>query len=185
MVTPNPLTNTSLYEVEFSDGYVEELQYNIITENMISQVDSEGYHYQLLAEISDHWSTHLAITKKNGLIRSKSGNLHPKKTTIGWSIEVEWKDGSVSWVLLKDLDASNPIKLAEYAVAKNIDEEPAFKWSVKNTLRNRDIIISKVKAKYWRTTHKFGIEVPKSINEAYIIDRLTGTSLWTDAIIWK
>ena len=38
VVTPNPLTNTSLYEVEFSDGYVEELQYNIITENMISQV---------------------------------------------------------------------------------------------------------------------------------------------------
>ena len=28
-VTPNPLTNTSLYEVEFPDGHVEELQYNI------------------------------------------------------------------------------------------------------------------------------------------------------------
>ena len=127
MVTPNPLTNTSLYEVEFSDGYVEELQYNIITENMISQVDSEGYHYQLLAEISDHWSTHLAITKKNRFIRSKSGNIHPKKTTIGWSIEVEWKDGSVSWVPSKDLKASNPIELTEYAVANNIEKEPDFK----------------------------------------------------------
>ena len=182
VVTPNPLTNKSLYEVEFPDGHVEELQYNIIAENMMSQVDSEGHHYQLLAEISDHQSTHLAFTKKNGFICSKYDNLYPKKTTIGWSIEVEWKDGSVSWVPLKDLKASNPIELAEYAVANNIEEEPAFKWWVKNTLRNRDRIISKVKAKYWCTTHKFGIEVPKSVNEAYTIDRLTGTTFWTDSI---
>ena len=33
-----------------------------------------------------------------------------------------------------------------------------------------------------RTTHKFGIEVPKSVNEAYAIARLTGTTFWTDAI---
>ena len=31
VTTPNPLTNTSLYKVEFSGGHVEELQYNIIT----------------------------------------------------------------------------------------------------------------------------------------------------------
>ena len=92
-------------------------------------------------------------------------------TTRCWSIKVEWKDGSVSWVPLKDLKASNPVELAEYAVANNIEEEPAFKWWVKDTLRKRDRIISKVKAKYWRTTHKFGIEVPKSVDEAYAIDR--------------
>ena len=182
VATANPLTNTALYEVQFPDGHVEELQYNIIAENMMSQVDSEGHHYQLLAEISDHRSNHLALTKKNGFIRSKSGNLHPKMTTRGWSIEVEWKDGSVSWVPLKDLKASNPVELYEYAVANNIEEEPAFKWWVKDTLRKRDRIISKVKAKYWRTTHKFGIEVPKSVDEAYAIDRRTGTTFWTDAI---
>ena len=182
VATTNPLTNTALYEVEFSDGHVEELQYNIIAENMISQVDSEGHHYQLLAEISDHRSNHLALTKKNGFIKSKNGNLHPKKTTRGWSIEVEWKDGTVSWVPLKDLKASNPVELAEYAVANNIDDEPAFKWWAKDTLRKRDRIISKVKTKYWRTTHKFGIEVPKSVDEAYAIDRRTGTTFWTDAI---
>ena len=141
VVTPNPLTNTSLYEVEFPDGHVEELQCNIIAENMMSQVDSEGHYYQLLAGISDHRSTYLAITKKNGFIRIKIGNLQPKKTTMGWSIEVEWKDGSVSWVPLKDLKASNPIKVADYAVANNIGEEPVFKWWVKDTLRNRDRII--------------------------------------------
>ena len=180
--TDNILTNTSLYEVEFPDGHTEELQYNIIAENMMSQVDSEGHHWQLLSEISDHRSNHLAITEKNGFIRSHNGNLHPKKTTIGWDIEVEWKDGSVSWVPLKDLKVSNPIELAEYAIANNIDEEPAFKWWVKDSLRKRDRMVSKVKAKYWRTTHKFGIEVPKSVTEAYEIDRRTGTTFWTNAI---
>jgi hypothetical protein len=39
----------------------------------------------------------------------------------------------MSWVKLKDLKASNPIELAEYAVANWIAEEPAFKWWVSYT----------------------------------------------------
>ena len=34
-------------------------------------------------------------------------------------------------------------------------------------------MISKVKSKYWRSTHKFGIEIPKSLAEAYRIDKET------------
>jgi hypothetical protein len=30
------------YEVEFSDGHIEELTANIIAENLIAQVDQEG-----------------------------------------------------------------------------------------------------------------------------------------------
>ena len=43
-------------------------------------------------------------------------------------------------------------------------------------------MINKVKSKYWRSTHKFGIEIPKSVNEAYKIDQETGTAHWTRAI---
>jgi hypothetical protein len=43
--------------------------------------------------------------------------------TIGWELLVMWKDQSMSWVPLKDLKVSNPVELAEYAVA----DEPAFK----------------------------------------------------------
>ena len=124
----NSLTNKLLYEVEFPDGHMEELQYNVIAENMMSQVDSEGHYYQILSEISDHESNHLAITKRNLFIHSKNGHLNPKITTRGWKIEVEWKDGSVNWVSLEDLKASNPVEVADYAITNNIDEEPAFKW---------------------------------------------------------
>jgi hypothetical protein len=83
---------------------------------------------------------------------------------------------------LKSLKVSNPIELAEYAVANCIAEELAFKWWVSHMLRKRNSIISKVKSKYWKTTHKFGCKLPHSMAEALEIDRLAGTDLWTPAI---
>ena len=64
---------------------------------------------------------------------------------------MEWKDGSVDWVPLKDLKQSNPVDLAEYAVANEISDELAFNWWVKDTFQHRNRIISKVKYMYWRT----------------------------------
>ena len=48
--------------------------------------------------------------------------------TTGWQLLVKWKDRSMDWISLKDLKAANPLELAEYAVAKNINDEPAFDW---------------------------------------------------------
>ena len=76
---------------------------------------------------------------------------------------VQWKDGSVSWEKLKDLKESNPVEVAENAVANRIVEEPAFTWWVPHTLRKRNQIISKVKSRYWWMTHKFGIRHPHSV----------------------
>ena len=36
--------------------------------------------------------------------------------------------------------------------------------------------------KYWKKTHKFGIKVPKSVDEALRIDEETGTTFWRDGI---
>jgi hypothetical protein len=88
----------------------------------------------------------------------------------------------MSWVKLKDLKASNPVELAEYAVTNQIAEEPAFKWWVSNTLHKQNLIISKVKKKYWQMTHKFGCKLPHSFEEALEIDRQTGTDLWQRAL---
>ena len=33
----------------------------------------------------------------------------------------------------------------------------------------------KVKCRYWQTTHKFGIRLPKTTEEALQIDKITGT----------
>ena len=49
-------------------------------------------------------------------------------------------------------------------------------------LKKRNIIISKVKTKYWKRTHKFGIRIPKSVQEAKLLDEQNGNTLWMDAI---
>ena len=92
------------------------------------------------------------------------------------------KDGSTSWEHLKDIKESNPIKVAEYAVANRIAEELAFKWWVSNVLKCRNHIISKVKNCYWQTTHKFGIKLPHSVEEVLKIDQIMGTDFWRKAI---
>ena len=53
---------------------------------------------------------------------------------------------------------------------------------VAHVQRKRKIILGRVKSKHWDRTHKHGIRVPKSVEEAYKIDEENGNSLWTDAI---
>jgi hypothetical protein len=179
---PNPLFDTREYEVEFTDGTREKYQANIIAENMFAQVDDEGNQYLLLQEIVDHKKDNSAIPISEGMTINSSGTAKPKVTTKGWFLLVQWRDGSTSWERLVDLKESNPIEVAEYAVVNRITEEPAFKWWVPHVIKRRNRIISKVKSRYWKTTHKFGIRLPKTVQEALDIDRTTGTDLWRQAI---
>ena len=50
----NPFLNTITYDVEFPDGQVKEYGANIIAENMLTQVDSDGYSLSLMDSIIDH-----------------------------------------------------------------------------------------------------------------------------------
>ena len=97
----------------------------------------------------------------------------------------QWKDGSTSWEKLSDLKESHPVLTAEYAAMTDIDRKPAFNWWVPHVLKKRDRIISMVKhrsARYLKRTHKFGIEVPKTVTDAHDLDRRNGNTFWTDAI---
>ena len=49
----NPFLN-SIYDVEFPDGQVKEYAANIIPENMLTQVDSDGMSTTLMEAIVDH-----------------------------------------------------------------------------------------------------------------------------------
>ena len=67
---------------------------------------------------------------------------------------------------------SHPIKTAEFACARGIDEKFAFRYWFPYTLRKRDIIIASIKTRYRKVTHKFGINLPTSIKHALEIDRI-------------
>lgn len=178
----NPILDTREYEVVFPDGSTEIFTANTIAECLYSQVDEHGQEFQVMKEISDHKADGSALKKDDGFFIDQHGRRSPKITTRGWKLLVEWKDGSSSWVPLKDLKESNPVQVAEYAVANKIVEEPAFAWWARKVLKKRDRIIKKVKSRYWKRTHKYGVELPHSVKEALNIDRQTGTTLWRDAI---
>ncbi|KAI2490354.1 Reverse transcriptase (RNA-dependent DNA polymerase) [Fragilaria crotonensis] len=110
----------------------------------------------LLSGIVDHRKEETALSRDDMYIKHGS-NKQLKKTTKGWKLCVEWKDGSTSWERLADLKESNPVELAEYAIARGIDHEPAFAC-------------------------KFGIEVPKTWDDCVRLDAENGNTLWQDAV---
>ena len=71
----------------------------------------------------------------------------PIITINGFNVQVKWKDGSVTWLLLVAVKSSSPIDLAEFAKSDTLSDESAFKWWVKHTLnkKNRILINSKQK----------------------------------------
>ena len=179
----NPVLNTIIYEVEFPDGQVKEYGANVIAENMLTQVDSEGYSMTLMDGIINHRKDESkAVPKIDQYVITRSGQRRQRKTTSGWELLVKWKDESESWIKLKDMKESHRIEVAEYARARGIDDEPAFAWWVPYTLRKRDVILSAVRKRIRKTNRKYGIEIPTSVEHAYELDRKNGNTLWRDAL---
>ena len=68
---------------------------------------------------------------------------------------------------------------------QGIDHEPVFNLWVKHVLKRRDRIIATVRkrqTRYLKKSHKFGIELPNTVEQAYALDAKNGNTLWADAI---
>ena len=60
----NPCLNSIVYDIEFPDGTVKEYSANIIAENMLTQVDSDGFTMTMMEGIIDHKiDTDVAVSK--------------------------------------------------------------------------------------------------------------------------
>ena len=178
----NPHLNTMTYDVEFPNGEVREYTANVIAENMYAQVDADGHTHTMLDSILDYSKDGNAVEMDDMYVTTKSGNRRMRQTTNGWKLLVQWKDGSEQWIPLKLMKEYNPVEVAEFACARKIDKEPAFAWWVPYTLRKRDRIISAVNSRVKKTTHKYGIEIPRTVNEAFAVDEKNGNTFWRDAI---
>ena len=182
---PNPILDTRIYQLEFPDGRVEEYGMNLIVENLLTQVDEQGWDTGIFNEIIDVRKDELiAIPIGPTSTISLNGRDKPIVTTKGWDILIKWKDGSTNWIPLSTAKQSYPIQIAEYAIASKIDNEPAFKWWVRHTLKKRDRIISKTASSrpHRKGKMKFGIRVPTTVEEAMQLDHKNGNTLWHDAI---
>jgi hypothetical protein len=104
-------------------------------------------------------------------------NIQIRKTTKGLHFCVECKYGTTSWKRLADLKESNPVEVDEYATTKNLHDEQYFAWWVPHVLKKRNRIIAAATKRYHKRTHKFGIQVPKTWDEAVKLDEGSGNIL--------
>ena len=181
----NPILDTRTYVVQFSDGDELDLNANMIAEAIYAQCDPDGNQYILLDALIDHRHNHKAVQLADQTVITADGKSYRRKSTAGWQICCRWKDGSTSWQNLCSLKESHPIETAEYAMTMGIDHEPAFNFWVPYVIKKRERIISLVKkrqTRYLKRTHKFGIAVPKNVDEALELDRINGNTFWADAI---
>ena len=178
----NPILNSIVYDVEFPDGAIKQYAANTIAENMYSQLDSDGYSKTILESIIDYKVDDSAVTKDDMYVITQSGQRRLRMTTVGWKLLIKFRDGSEQWIPLKVLKETNPVQVAEFAVARGIQDEPAFKYWVPFVLRKRDRIVAAVNSRVRKTTHKYGIEMPRSIEHALQLDAINGNTFWRDAI---
>ena len=70
----NPFLNSMMYEVEFVDGQVQEYSANVIAENMLTRVDSEGFSTTLMEGIVDCCKDEsVAVMKTDKYVYTKRG----------------------------------------------------------------------------------------------------------------
>ena len=120
----NPYLNSIMYEVELADGRIKEYGANIIVDNMLTQVDSDGFSLALMEGIIDYKHDDLiAIPKMDKYITTGRGQRRLRKTMVGWKLLVKWKDQSESWVRLSELKESHPVETVEFAKSRGIDDE--------------------------------------------------------------
>ena len=75
--------------------------------------------------------------------------------------------------------------MSDYEHHRGIAHGLAFNYWAPHVMKKRDAIIYLVKNRkpqYLKLTHKFGVEFPKSVADAYAIDKKNGNTFWDDRI---
>ena len=91
---------------------------NIIAENILNQVDQDGYHSWMLEGILENRKEESAVSMENKWTNIRRCNRSLRKTTVGWMFKIKLKDGTREWVPLKLMKESNPVETAEYAISR-------------------------------------------------------------------
>ena len=86
---------------------------NVIAESMHDQCDEEGKKYLLFGSILYHktYGNALLVADQDVAVRGRSSKL---KTTKGWHLCVQWKDGKATWERLSYIKEYHPIQVEDY-----------------------------------------------------------------------
>ena len=100
----NLALNSIVYDVEFPAGKIREYAANVIAENILTQVDEDGFSLSLMEGIVGYKrDPATALSKDDNYFLIRRGQKRLRKTTVGWKLLIWWMDGSESWIQLKDM----------------------------------------------------------------------------------
>ena len=173
----NLMLNTLMYDVEFPDGATKPYAANMIAENIHNSVDSDGHQYRFFGDILNYCKTPNAVAIDDATVVERNRRRYQRKTTSVWNLLIWMKDLSNQFYPLKDTKESYPVQVDEYAVAKFISNETVFSWWVPYTIKKRNFIIAAIKSRLKLATHKYGVEIPTSIEHAILLDAINGNRL--------
>ena len=77
---------------------------------------------------------------------------------------------------------SYPVQVYEYAVAKSIANEPDLSWWVPYTIKKRNVIIAAIKSRLKVATHKYGVDIPSSVEHVISLDAINGNRILQEAL---
>jgi hypothetical protein len=126
----NPLLNTILYKCKFEDGTTKAYTAKTIASNIFQEPDADDFLSLFLYHIIDHKRSGKTILIEDKYFVTKTGTKCMRQTTVGCKLLAQWNDGSGQWIALKILKESNPVQVAEYAIACDIADKPALAWWV-------------------------------------------------------
>ena len=178
----DPLLNSSIYDVEFSDGTVKEYCANVIAQSLYTIIEDNNTESRSLEAILDHGNSINSKSETRNYIITKSEQKRERKSTTGWRILLRWNDGGEQWVTLRRMKETYPVQIAQYAASRGLLYKSAFYWWAPYALKKRDTVISLIRTIANKATHKYGIQLPRSISEAVFIDRENKDGLWRDSI---
>ena len=72
-------------------------------------MDEDRFSNAIFSNIVDYKKSDKAVSKEDRYIVTRRGRRKLRQTTVGWKLLVAWKDGTETWMPLKDLKASNPV----------------------------------------------------------------------------
>ena len=104
-----------------------------------------------------------------------------RRTITGYDLELEWKYGITSWLPLKEVKETKSVDIAKYARDNDLMEQPAFTWWDPHKLKKQTRLIKLAQHRTKRNRYKFGIRIPKTIEEALDLNKENGNHLWEDS----
>jgi len=85
---------------------------------MYAQCDPQGNQYILLDSLLDYRRSDSALSLADQTVVDARGRPSKRKTTKGWQLCCQWKDGSISWQSLTNLKESHHVETAEFAITQ-------------------------------------------------------------------